>query len=94
MIIEATRKNVEWLIERLYEEKRRIMCNSDERPVFVLLTRTREERCQVEAIILSYFAKKYGDNVTHMTPYLDYQCDRSSRFSFPEIASTVLLMDI
>lgn len=61
MMIEATPKNVDWLLERLYMLKRDIEASSPkEAGTFILLTRTAIERRMVETAIACWINRKFG----------------------------------
>jgi len=60
-MITATKKNVEWLIERLYVARRHLNSWSALRdPAFVLLTKNMEDRRAVEEMFYRYFNERYA----------------------------------
>jgi hypothetical protein len=93
MTLAVTHKNVEWLIERLYELRRPLESAGIQNPTVVLLTKTPEDRFLVEKMFYMYFTAKYGalyaQGIEHVatTKFM-------SGFSFPEFGCRIVLMDI
>lgn len=61
MTLEATPKNVEWLIDRLYECGRDLESADVHNPTFVLLVKSRAERDLVMDLFYHWALAKYGD---------------------------------
>lgn len=92
MIIDAE-ANIKWLNDRLYEARRFLEAEGVENPVFVLLTKSREERCRVENIFFDYFKQIYGGEFfKHImagstTPTM-------TRIELPSAGAHIVLIDI
>jgi hypothetical protein len=94
MIIEATPKNVEWLLGRLYEAYRELQNSGVQEPQFVLLTKGIEDRHRVEQVILTYLQTRYGSNILGANWNYVHSTATSTAFQLPPINAKILLMDI
>jgi len=93
MILEATTKNIEWLVERLYEVRRYMQAEGIENPTFVLLTKGEEDRHRIERIFFLYFQSRYG--IPSFECIQVAETSRShSRYELPNIGASIILMDI
>lgn len=95
MTVEATPKNIEWLVERLYECRRTLeasqVCHPNH-PTFVLITHGKNDRHEVEELMYRYFFNKYGIDSHHMMPIA---ADATMTcFEMAEAGCRVVLMDV
>lgn len=94
MTLDATRENIKWLMEKLYETSRVLQVYMVKNPEFVLLCKTRAERFECERIIQRYFVDLYGEQVLRNVQ-LDISAQhRCSRFFFHVYNIRVILMDL
>lgn len=93
MMLQATPKNIGWLLTQLYEAKQRLREEVSD-PVFVLLTQNKADRLRVEEKIRQYFQEKYGilAHIKRVVPEGTHET--VSGFCFPEIGCRVVLIDI
>lgn len=92
-MIPATPKNIEWLLERLYDAKRHLQASDIDDPLFVLLTNGKEDRHRVEDMIYRYFASRYGDLAFCKKVQCDLSSDNITKINF-EFGITVVLLDV
>lgn len=93
-VIAATDKNIEWLIERLYEASRDLQADDINPPVFVLLTKDKPDRHRVESIFFAFFHHRYGLDVDEAL-FKDFcSTQRVSLFNLPHIRARIMLMDL
>ena len=91
--MEATEKNIHWLLEKLYEARRHFQSsNPKEHPVFVLLTKGPEDRHKVEQVFWNYFAQRYGSVQLHMQGGEAWSA--GTRFELSMINASVVLLDL
>lgn len=94
MTVEATPKNIEWLVERLYECRRTLEMEhkSCGNPTFVLLTEGIDDRHKVEDLMYRYFFNKYGIDSRRMMPIAAGAT--MTCFELAEAGCRVVLMDV
>lgn len=91
--VEASAKNVQWLINRLHVESRNLMALGVHNPTFVILTESAEKRDAVEALIYKHIVAEYGDMAfKRIAP--DAKFKTSTRMVLPPLNAAILLMDI
>lgn len=93
-MIAATQKNINWLLDRLYETSRELEASQVNVGAFVLLTKSREDRRAVERMFVSYFYVHHGVGGVNFT-FDDYHESKGSTyFNMPHIPHKIVLMDI
>lgn len=95
MTIEATEKNIEWLIDRLYNCRRVLQLLNPqlgEFPTFVILTKCVDDRHRVENHFYHYFFAKYGLTNEKITPEVTHS--GVSCFVLNEAHCRIVLMDV
>lgn len=95
MMLEATEKNVHWLLEKLYDARRYFDSSGrSEHPVFVLLTKGPEDRHNVEQIFWKYFTQRYGSEQLFKHIQAGETWSGGTRFEFQTIRASVVLLDL
>lgn len=93
MMLEATPKNIGWLLTQLYEASRALEADSVSHPVFVLVTKSEAERQIIENRFYQYFNEKYGVEPRAMI-VPEVNSHTLSSFQFPGYGFRVVLIDI
>jgi hypothetical protein len=94
MTIEAIDANIKWLQDRLYVARRILMADGVEHPVFVLLTKTPEERAKIENLFLNYYRSMYGDIQFVKSIRPGSNCAGITHLELPELCASIALIDI
>lgn len=95
MIIEANQHNIAWLTDRLYEVAREVAANGCANPTFILLTKGKSDRYNVEQVFWNFFRSKYAlpeDMCRHFIP--ESVTSKASYFHLPGVPCRIVLMDI
>lgn len=95
MTIEATPKNIQWLMEKLYIASREIQATRkgfDPPHHFVLLTKTKEERVKVLDHIWDWAVRTYG--IPNVNLPQEQRLDSCDIMSLPSVQSFIVLIDL
>lgn len=90
----ATNKQIETILERLYQATREINASQSERPVFVLVSTGPEQRSVLENSFFAYFARRYGIEGLELYRIAEREYTKNfTRLEFGEYGFSILLMD-
>lgn len=92
MNIEATEKNVKWLLDALFQARRNLQWDEVDHPVFVLLTKGQDDRDKVEDILFTYACNKYGIEQTKLRA--GARNSTTTRIGLGEVGCSIMLVDI